>query len=123
MLSSDHSKRVDVRKRLRDLMKVMAERVGFEPTKGSHPCRFSRPVHSTALPPLRVQRVYEDADLLSTTLSGEICVVSMFLRYVAPGNSKDHRLIRFSGHTLQLENRLIMLVSIPAPMKNCFDPF
>ena len=31
----------------------MAERVGFEPTKGSHPCRFSRPVHSTALPPLR----------------------------------------------------------------------
>ena len=30
----------------------MAERVGFEPTKGSHPCRFSRPVHSTALPPL-----------------------------------------------------------------------
>ena len=31
----------------------VAERVGFEPTKGSHPCRFSRPVHSTALPPLR----------------------------------------------------------------------
>ena len=23
--------------------------MGFEPTKGLHPCRFSRPVHSTAL--------------------------------------------------------------------------
>ena len=31
----------------------MAERVGFEPTKGVNPCWFSRPVHSTALPPLR----------------------------------------------------------------------
>jgi hypothetical protein len=27
----------------------MAEGVGFEPTKGLPPCRFSRPVHSTAL--------------------------------------------------------------------------
>src|SRR5699024_739655 len=32
----------------------LAEGVGFEPTRGSHPCRFSRPVHSTALPPLRL---------------------------------------------------------------------
>ena len=31
----------------------MAEEEGFEPSKGFHPCRFSRPVHSTALPPLR----------------------------------------------------------------------
>ena len=30
----------------------MAEEEGFEPSKGFHPCRFSRPVHSTALPPL-----------------------------------------------------------------------
>ena len=28
----------------------MAEEVGFEPTMGVNPCRFSRPVHSTALP-------------------------------------------------------------------------
>jgi hypothetical protein len=33
---------------------MMAEREGFEPSKGVSPCRFSRPVHSTALPPLRV---------------------------------------------------------------------
>src|ERR1700753_2660371 len=26
---------------------------GFEPPMDSRPCRFSRPVHSTALPPLR----------------------------------------------------------------------
>ena len=37
---------------------IVAERVGFEPTKGSHPCRFSRPVHSTALPPLRIAGKY-----------------------------------------------------------------
>ena len=30
-----------------------AEGVGFEPTEGLHPQRFSRPPHSTALPPLR----------------------------------------------------------------------
>ncbi len=31
----------------------MAEGEGFEPSMGANPCRFSRPVHSTALPPLR----------------------------------------------------------------------
>ena len=31
----------------------LAEAVRFELTEGSHPRRFSRPVHSTALPPLR----------------------------------------------------------------------
>ena len=31
----------------------VADGVGFEPTKGFHPCRFSRPVHSTALPPIQ----------------------------------------------------------------------
>src|SRR5688572_13810185 len=31
----------------------LAEGVGFEPTVGLHPRRFSRPLHSSALPPLR----------------------------------------------------------------------
>ena len=31
----------------------MAEKVGFEPTEGVNPRRFSRPVHSTTLPLLR----------------------------------------------------------------------
>ena len=31
----------------------LAEGVGFEPTVGLHPRRFSRPMHSSALPPLR----------------------------------------------------------------------
>ena len=35
-------------------MSRLAERVGFEPTVVSLPRRFSRPVHSTALPPLHV---------------------------------------------------------------------
>ncbi len=33
----------------------LAEREGFEPSRDVNPCRFSRPVHSTALPPLRTQ--------------------------------------------------------------------
>lgn len=30
----------------------MADGVGFEPTKGLHPCRFSRPVLLTTQPPI-----------------------------------------------------------------------
>ena len=33
----------------------LAEAVRFELTEGSHPRRFSRPVHSTALPSFRVE--------------------------------------------------------------------
>src|SRR5690349_5277640 len=36
-------------------MSILAEGVGFEPTKAVKPCRFSRPVHSTALPTLRAR--------------------------------------------------------------------
>ena len=32
---------------------MMAEREGFEPPMGLHPCRISSAVHSTTLPPLR----------------------------------------------------------------------
>jgi hypothetical protein len=35
------------------LSDFVAEDQGFEPWKGINPCRFSRPVHSTALPTLR----------------------------------------------------------------------
>ncbi|CCV10877.1 hypothetical protein MESS4_260005 [Mesorhizobium sp. STM 4661] len=31
----------------------VAEREGFEPPMGLHPCRISSAVHSTTLPPLR----------------------------------------------------------------------
>src|SRR4051812_28647553 len=37
--------------------KVVAERVGFEPTGPVRDRRFSRPEHSTALPPLRPVRI------------------------------------------------------------------
>ena len=36
-----------------NLIQVLAERVRFELTSPVKGCRFSRPVHSTALPPLR----------------------------------------------------------------------
>ena len=36
----------------------MADGVGFEPTKGFHPCRFSRPVLSTAQPPIRLIYIF-----------------------------------------------------------------
>ena len=37
--------------------KYMADGVGFEPTEGVNPRWFSRPVLSTAQPPIRVWRV------------------------------------------------------------------
>ncbi|MEY4316869.1 MAG: hypothetical protein RI902_677 [Pseudomonadota bacterium] len=37
------------------LLDNLAEAVRFELTEGSHPRRFSRPVHSTALPSFRVE--------------------------------------------------------------------
>ena len=36
-----------------DSLKYVAEREGFEPPDDSHRQRFSRPPHSTTLPPLR----------------------------------------------------------------------
>ncbi len=33
---------------------MYAEREGFEPSKGLHPCRFSRAVPSTTQPPLQI---------------------------------------------------------------------
>ncbi len=35
---------------------LLAEREGFEPPMGLHPCRISSAVHSTTLPPLRGAR-------------------------------------------------------------------
>ena len=40
----------------------MAEGQGFEPWVGVNPRRFSRPVHSTTLPPLRGSRQLYRAD-------------------------------------------------------------
>ena len=37
----------------------MAERVGFEPTNGLPRCWFSRPVLSTAQPPLHIKKRYK----------------------------------------------------------------
>ena len=47
----------------------VADSQGFEPWKGLHPCRFSRPVHSTALPPLlrRLASVSHPADERAAT--------------------------------------------------------
>ncbi len=43
----------DMRMGLPGPLLILAEREGFEPSRGFHPCRFSRPVQSTTLPPLR----------------------------------------------------------------------
>ena len=40
------------------ILGLVAEEVGFEPTVGVNPRRFSRPVHSTTLPLLRHRSNY-----------------------------------------------------------------
>ncbi len=40
----------------------MAEGVGFEPTRAVTPWRFSRPLHSSALPPLRATNILASGD-------------------------------------------------------------
>ena len=42
------------------LPNVKTDGVGFEPTSRFRDCRFSRPVHSTALPPIRGERAVTD---------------------------------------------------------------
>ena len=45
---------IDKKGRLRiSANSAVADGVGFEPTRRSHACRFSRPVPSTARPPIR----------------------------------------------------------------------
>ena len=57
-LAEREGKRASTRlkRRIQKVLIMMAEREGFEPSKGLNPCRFSRPVHSTALPPLRLSK-------------------------------------------------------------------
>jgi hypothetical protein len=49
----------------------VAEEVGFEPTERSHVQRFSRPPHSTTLPPLRlIASVYLSARICASGVTG-----------------------------------------------------
>src|SRR6185437_7940277 len=47
---------IDERRIAFDFHPVLAERGRFELPKSFHPCRFSKPVHSTTLPPLQAVR-------------------------------------------------------------------
>ena len=49
--------------------KELADGVGFEPTSDLRRCRFSRPVYSTALPPIR-------GDVDDATSSNSVIVAS-----------------------------------------------
>lgn len=40
----------------------MADGVGFEPTRRLHACRFSRPVPSTARPPIHLTRITDNVE-------------------------------------------------------------
>ena len=57
---------------LEENLKKMADGVGFEPTERSHVRRFSRPVPSTARPPIHpmneVQKDAADLKVCSTVL-------------------------------------------------------
>src|SRR5579863_3394255 len=50
----------------------VADGVGFEPTRSLHPCRFSRPVPSTARPPIQINDLHS-AELLYFCLCARNC--------------------------------------------------
>ena len=45
---------------------AVADGVRFELTEGLHPRRFSRPMHSTALPPILRVRTYDKSYCMSS---------------------------------------------------------
>ena len=53
VVSSTHRALSKIKNPLAGAIFILAERVGFEPTVPLRVLRFSRPVHSTTLPPLR----------------------------------------------------------------------
>src|SRR5438034_157363 len=59
----ENGERLDLDRETRENPQQNAEGVGFEPTESLRPQRFSRPPHSTALPPLRGN---DDAGLVTT---------------------------------------------------------
>ena len=60
----------------------MADGVGFEPTMGSHPCRVSRPVHSTALPPIRYRLNSTGWQINKATIAKKLTII-LFLCFLA----------------------------------------
>src|SRR5688572_13797641 len=61
----------------------MAERVGFEPTVPLQVLRFSRPVHSTTLPPLRGLTLVGFPVLPPAALPGLTCSRKVLLEKLA----------------------------------------
>src|SRR5579863_2570587 len=69
----------------------LAERVGFEPTVGLLQRRFSRPVHSTALPPLRHLLNQPLALYCASLLSPVLRSMFPFCFHSAPSTAPKHR--------------------------------
>ena len=77
--------------------KLKTDGVGFEPTRRFHVCRFSRPVHSTALPPIHRTVSLSDREALSNAaaLNGFDEVDNIF--YSRRIGSLQKRNLRFMG--------------------------
>jgi hypothetical protein len=86
-------------RRFRDLIgaSLMAEGVGFEPTRDFHPCRFSRPVPSATRPPLLAMR-------------GLILAEFILAKYAGARARLDHLL--GTAHNLMPPNNPSMLLTI-----------
>ena len=62
----------------------VAEAVRFELTKDSRPCRFSRPVHSTALPRFRDIIIHYFMKLHQAKITKPISFLFIILLYIEP---------------------------------------
>lgn len=78
--------------------KIMAEGQGFEPWMGVNPCRFSRPVHSTALPSLRLN----GGAYVENTFLSSIVQVQYLQLQLDRGNGSCSDDIRETRHLIYL---------------------
>ncbi len=91
---------------------TLAERGGFEPPKGLTPCRFSRPVHSTALPPLLKHGRLTVQTIITAVLSRPTCFVpranirnrsGFFCKFTTTSRVKEYPIESYSQRCRQTQ--------------------
>jgi hypothetical protein len=103
----------------------LAERARFELAIGLLRCRFSRPVHSTALPPLRYLLYQHVALDWTSLLSPVLGSMFPFCFHFAPSNARErrpHPVAHAGSRARKVVSVMYQLeISVPVPCKVSID--